>query len=289
MSLRLLWKPNFNQYFLVYEEPRQMESLTCSICKSKIVGRKIKSKILFPDSSIYIPEELFDLPKANSKLVNMELDIPLQANEWVIPLTKEHELEKIATKNAEELFKKSLPTLLREVNREFKSEYKHVYCFTILNHPSKGTLFHPQIRCFSFKHSILAPYWAKKSESQCSLCYEIRKVNENEVIFASRNILAYKPGKALAKEEMIVATKHHKSTQNATKKLINELIMALQTLLSKALEEKSESEYIYISYDFLPKNHIYIRIVKVDYGIKVEYQITKILSDRKIKLLFNNE
>ena len=289
MPLRLLWKPNFNQYFLVYEEPEQIESLTCSICKSKIVGRKIKSKILFPESSIDVPEELFDLPKANSKLANKELDLPLQANEWVIPLAKKHETEKITAEDVEELFKRSLSTLLREVTRELKSEYKHVYCFTLLNHPGRGTLFHPQIRCLSFKHTILTPYWAKNSESQCPLCYEIRKVNENEVIYTGRSILAYKPDKALTKGEIIITTKHHKSIQNTPKKLINELIRALQVLLPKIFEEKGESEYIYISYDFLPKNHIYIRIVKVDYGIKIEYQITQILSDRNIRLLFSNE
>ena len=289
MPIRVLWKPNFSQYFLVYEEYDQIKSLTCSICKSKIVGRKIKSKMLFPEPSIEVPEELFELPKANSKLANKEFDLPLQANEWVIPIAKKHEIEKMTEENIGELFKKSLHVLLKEVNRELKSEYKHVYCFTLLGHPGSGTLFHPQIRCFSFKHEILTPYWAKSIENRCPLCYEIRKVNENEAVYEGRNIIAYKPDKAPAKGEIIITTRQHKSIQNIPKKMINELLKALRVSLSKIFEDKDESEYIYVSYDFLPKNHIYIRIVKVDYGIKIDYQIIRILSDRSIRLLFNNE
>ena len=289
MSLRLLWKPHFRQYFLIFEGIEQIDSLTCSICKSGTVGRKIKSKVIFPESQIEIPEELFKLPKSNPKLANKELELPLQANEWAIPLARKHETGMLTEENIEEMFRRSLATLLKEVDRELKSEYEHIYCFTFFMHQGKGTIFHPQIRCFSFKHKILTPFWANSNENQCPLCYEIKKISENELILSTRNIVSYKPVKALTKGEIVIATKNHKLTKNAFKKLSIDLIKALKISILKALEEKTETEYTYISYDFLPKNHIYIRIVNVDYGIKVEYQIRQLLSDRNIRLLVSNE
>ncbi|MGQ4891102.1 MAG: hypothetical protein ACP6IP_01300 [Candidatus Njordarchaeia archaeon] len=289
-----IWEPTQKRYILLINDFSPILSrVKCSFCEkiNRVYGRKVDSQIFFDDSGLdIVPSELYTLDKLpeEEKLAKSLLYFPVNAKEWAILLTKDHEFS--PTKIDAIRFKRALKKPLREINVSLrKNVIKHIFCISPLFLNSPSTLSHPQIRCFEFSHRILRPFRIHEDKSSCSLCYETGKLGKKgeRVIERSKHFVAFTPLLMLQEGEIIITTLQHKSFESLNREELDDLAKILSDIILKRAKEIGGNMGLIVLLDALEKSHIYIRIISLRRSLPLDCSLHQILNDRSIKIIFN--